>query len=75
MFEPFGPQIEWLQSAQIASTIANVNRSRSSRTITPQDVMPKEPKLQRVQTVEEMRAAMTQIFEASKRAGFPKTSR
>jgi len=38
--EPFGEDRADLRAGIIASTVANVNRGRSQRSLTPQDFMP-----------------------------------
>lgn len=50
--EPFGQEADWLGSAIVASTVANVNREKGQKAYEPGDFMPVFEKKE--QTVDEM---------------------
>ena len=51
--EPFGSEAPYIGHAITASTIANVNRKKGTKPITPEDMMPKFEKPKQ-QTTDEM---------------------
>ena len=72
--EPFGERAEWLRTGVLASVIANTHRSKSSKLFTPEDFMPRfeEKKVVPKQSVDEQRAALTQIYDYAKKHGLTK---
>lgn len=71
--EPFGEHAAYWRAGVIAATIANVNRDKRYRRLTPEDFMPKEPKLKDgTQTPEEMAAVLKQAYKRAKKRGLTK---
>lgn len=73
--EPFGSDTDWLRTGIVASTIANVNRSKkSSKLFKPEDFMPPKPKITRAkQSLEEQKTVLQGLFAWAKK--FKKTKR
>lgn len=68
MLEPWGERPAHLRAGIVAATIANVNRSKKSRTFKPEDFMPQEIDFSKPvkQGVEEQKQAvmgMAKFFE------------
>ena len=67
--EPFGEQEAWWRAGQIAMTFANVMSGSKGKTFEPEDFMLRFERPVKVQTIEEHKAMLIQIFEGAKRAG------
>lgn len=52
--EPFGQEADWLGSAIVASTVANVNRGKGKKAFEVDDFMPKFNGCKKDQSVDEM---------------------
>lgn len=52
--EPFGTEVDMLGHAITASTVANVNRGKGQKALSPKDFMPDFEKSSHVQSAEEM---------------------
>lgn len=73
--EPFGERAAFFRSGLIAATIANANRNpkRPAFKVSdfmPDPMLPKQPP--KVQTLEEQKRALLEMFERAKRAGLTK---
>jgi len=61
--EPFGNEAPYIGHAITASTIANVNRKKGTKAITPEDMMPKFEKPKK-QTTDEMIGVARMLTQA-----------
>jgi hypothetical protein len=71
--EPWGSRVDWMRSAQIVATIANVNRNPQSRAFTVEDFMPPEPmRKMKKQPANVMLQTMKAFFAGAKTRGLAK---
>lgn len=75
--EPFGERTEFLRTGIVAATIANVNRGKGQKAFSPEDFMPKEPKIEKpqIQTVEEQKSILQGIASWAKKRGLTKKNK
>jgi hypothetical protein len=62
--EPFGQDADWLGSAIVASTVANVNRGKGKKAFEVDDFMPRFEPTKKEQTTDEM-IQMAAMFTAA----------